>query len=302
MKWNKVSAAIIITFLSAHSLYAGAGTTGGVVLKETVGARALALGDAFTAVATGADAVSWNPAGIATVEKKSISAMYMNEILDVGFMSLNAALPFGNQGIGMSIVNLSGGDIELNSVDGTSKTVNAENDYVLSAAYARTFNNFSGGITVKYLKSTLIETESATAFAADLGVQHSVAQVPGLSLAAVVQNVGTEIKYISEGDPLPLTAKVGGAYTLPLGTLGENNLLFSTDIIKPRELSVRANIGVEYTYNNFFSLRGGYKFNYDVDSFTAGFGLHLKNFILDYAFAPKDVLGDTYKVSLSLEF
>lgn len=303
MKGLKIITTLLSVIILSIQLYAGAGTTGGVVLKETVGARALALGDAFTAVANDADSIYWNPAGLTALEKKSISAMYMNEILDVSFMSLNAALTLSaKQGVGVSIVNLSGGDIELNALDGASKTVKAENDYVLSAAYAKAFGNLSTGITVKYLKSTLVEAESATAFAADLGAQHTVTQVPGLTIAAVIQNIGSKIKYIDEGDPLPLTGKLGCAYRLPLGALGENHLLVSTDIIQPKELSLRANVGVEYTYNNLISLRGGYKFNYDVDSFAAGFGLHVKNFILDYAFAPKDVLGDTYKLSLTLQF
>jgi hypothetical protein len=152
---------------------------------------------------------------------------------------------------------------------------------------------------VKYLSSTLAEEESASTIAVDLGCLYQVPNIEGVSIGLNLQNMGGGMKYIEEEDPLPFTIKVGGAYTKAL----ENNILtISGDLNKPKELSARFNLGAEYLYNQVMAVRAGYKFGYDVDSFTAGFGVKINSYSLDYAFAPKGDLGDNHRISLGIKF
>ena len=66
-----------IVSVSAPSLYAGGpGSTGAVELKIPVGPRAIAMGQAFVAVADDANAVYWNPAGLNQLGGSEITAQY----------------------------------------------------------------------------------------------------------------------------------------------------------------------------------------------------------------------------------
>ncbi|MFI5363252.1 MAG: hypothetical protein ACHQ49_14895, partial [Elusimicrobiota bacterium] len=62
----------------------GVGTSGADFLNVGVGARALAMGRAFTAVDTGADAnaVNWNPGALGLVDKANVTASYNSLFMD----------------------------------------------------------------------------------------------------------------------------------------------------------------------------------------------------------------------------
>lgn len=285
----------------AIQLYAGAGTTSGIILRESLGARSLAMGEAFTGVASGPETIFWNPAGLAGMEKTELSAMYFREIVDMGLMSIQHAQPLaGHGGIGLALESFSAGDMELNYLDGSSKSVNAQSDYIINLAYGKKLgDSFSAGANLKYLNSTLAEVESASTMAVDLGCLYKLPAINCLAIGLNVQNIGGGMKYIEEKDPLPLTIRVGAAY---IKALQNNTLTISGDLNKPKELSARFNMGFEYLYNQAIALRTGYKFGYDVDSFTAGFGVKISHYSLDYAFAPKGDLGDNHRISLGIQF
>jgi len=58
-------------FIFNLSFAGGAGTSGAIVLKQTVGARPLGMGEAFVA-----GVLHWNPAGLSQIRKHEISAIY----------------------------------------------------------------------------------------------------------------------------------------------------------------------------------------------------------------------------------
>jgi hypothetical protein len=301
MKIIKTLSILFHMLLLTSLLYAGAGTTGGAILKESLGARSLAMGDAYTGVATGPETIFWNPAGLATMDKPEVSAMYFKEIAEMGLMSIQYAQPLAEYGTaGIAVESFSAGDMELNYLDGTSKSVKAQQDIVLNLAYAKEIvESFSAGANLKYLSSTLAEAESASTMTMDLGLLYKLTQVEGLSLGLNLQNIGGGMKYIEEEDPLPFTVRVGAAFTKDLQN---NALTISGDLNKPKELSTRFNVGAEYLYNKVMAIRAGYKFGYDVDSFTAGFGVKIDRYSLDYAFAAKGDLGDNHRISFGIKF
>lgn len=83
----------------------------------------------------------------------------------------------------------------------------------------------------------------------------------------------------------------------------------------PADNQERLNGGLELTFSERFSLRGGYNYNYDTDGFTLGFGVNVpfsaeKNLLrVDYAYADLGNLTDTssfmnqpHRFSLSFQF
>jgi hypothetical protein len=90
-----------------------------------------------------------------------------------------------------------------------------------------------------------------------------------------VQNFSTDLKYEHESFSTPLTFKIG--LSMNMLDFWENasrsSLLFAVDAIHPRDFSERMNLGLEYNYLGLFSIRCGYRMNYDMGNFTAGAGV-----------------------------
>ncbi|TKJ43238.1 hypothetical protein CEE34_11605, partial [Candidatus Aerophobetes bacterium Ae_b3a] len=67
---------ILILSLNLISYANGPGTTTASFLKIGIGARAAAMGDAFTALALDGTSLYWNPAALSQIKTKDISAAY----------------------------------------------------------------------------------------------------------------------------------------------------------------------------------------------------------------------------------
>lgn len=101
-----------------------------------------------------------------------------------------------------------------------------------------------------------------------------------LRFAMVVQHFSKDIhfdsvpEYKHEHFSMPLTFKIGLAMAASdfLPEFKSHQLTLSADLIHPRDFTERVHLGMEYWYKNLLALRGGYKFNYDSESFTGGVG------------------------------
>jgi hypothetical protein len=98
--------------------------------------------------------------------------------------------------------------------------------------------------------------------------------------------------------------------------LGNNALLLESDnsrlgvafdLFQPNDFAQQAHLGVEYLYAGIVAVRGGYKFNYDADGFTAGLGLQQTiaqtRFSFDYSYGALNYnLGNVHRISLGVGF
>jgi hypothetical protein len=66
------------------------------------------------------------------------------------------------------------------------------------------------------------------------------------------------------------------------------------------------NFGTEYTFNNLIALRGGWKFSYDQENVTAGFGVRLNslgfNSTIDYGYNNFKYLPGTHSFTFEMQF
>ena len=184
----------------------GVGTSGGLTLIETSAARSAALGEAFTPVTNDVAAFHYNPASLGSLDNGHASFMYQKGLVDDAFGQFSMGTPIKQGSLGLSIGYYNGGDIEL--FDGTTeRTVNAQTDLTVGIGYAHNFGKTSIGVTGKYLSSELIETEKAQAFAGDLGI--GVPLHSRVHFGAALQNFGSQLKFVEEGDDLPRIARGG---------------------------------------------------------------------------------------------
>jgi hypothetical protein len=298
-------------------------------------ARGTALGDAYTTWASGAEALFWNPSGLAAIEHHELTSTYINWIFDTQQGALAYALPIGGAGaLGVQIQYVDFGEFEETS--GSSPYIKDPNtpgltgrtfhpySYLLGISYGRSLTDqFSVGITVKYVNESLFNGESVTAmvsqdnyervktwadgFLFDLGVKY-LTGYRSIVIAASVQNFGANVKYAKESNPVPLLFRFGiGANVMGPDALlliqEKNRIGVAFDLFQPNDYTQQAHLGVEYEFMNSFSLRCGYKFNYDYEGLTLGAGIK-QNFgsvelLLDYSYGSIGTyLGNVQRISL----
>lgn len=305
----------LILIFSCSSLFAlgkkNIGTTGANFLKLGVNARAISMGEAYTAVSDGSDAIYWNPAGLDYVKGQSFSFMHAVYLSNIFYDFTSYAKRIGNAGtMGFGMQYLSSGNIdetdEFGSNVGTLKPYNL----ALSAGWAMKINQFldsdeegdlSVGIVGKFIQSKIIET--AVAGAADFGINWSPVEKYTFSLVA--QNIGPSFKFKEELDHLPLNFKLGSSYKI------SKPFLIALDANFPRDNDPYGAFGFEYKQSIIkdlsFNMRSGYNSRTvsginGLTSISSGVGFGWKNYELDFAWVPFGELGHTYRVSLAAKF
>ncbi|MEW6618793.1 MAG: PorV/PorQ family protein [bacterium] len=257
---------LILTILTFPIICQAASDTGADFLKLGVGARASAMGEAFCAVADSVDSIYYNPAGLARLKQKEVSAMYGDKREDTARTLLTYCQPLEDEDeagvFACGIIYQDLGEIETrNNQNQFTGNLNP-NEFALLFAYARPYtDNLSIGGNLKYIQRDLKKVK-AKGFALDLGVLY-YPQLPDLTLGACLENLGTKI----EGDELPLNLRVGLAYC-PI-----ENLTGTIDLNQPLYNSkLGTNVGLEYTYN-ILAVRIGYlNKGREVSGLTYGFG------------------------------
>ena len=116
---------------------------------------------------------------------------------------------------------------------------------------------------------------SLDVLAFDFGVLYKTG-FKSLNIGMSVRNFSREVKYKKEGFQLPLIFQIGASFNfadIMDVDKNEHSLLLTVDANHPRDFPEQIMIGVEYTFMNLISLRGGYSAPNDERNFSAGVGL-----------------------------
>ena len=285
----------------------GVGTSGADFMTIGVGARALAMGQAFTAVDSGADAnaINWNPGTLGFVDKANVSASYNSLFADENQGFLGYAMPVGKDGTGgvwaagINYLMVSNIEQRAGDTENPDSTFSNQN-YAASGSYAKTLGeHVSLGGNLKYIH-TSIGSVAENAMAVDFG---GLVRTPveNLTVGAALRNLGTNIG----PDSMPLTFKGGVAYKM----FGQKLLLASDINWLETERLAYWSLGGEYWISPNLAVRGGYEFGHGADQLQSqfvglgvGLGVKFSRFTMDYAFLPYGDLGNTHRVTLGLRF
>ena len=283
---------IILSFTFSHGL-ADNGEIGAQFLKIGVSPRASGMGETTVAVVDNPFALTINPAGLTALKGKQFVLSHRFWLQEMSHDYLAAAIikPWGTVGFGLvysSSGNIPGYENFLYTKDYSAT------DLALQLGYGKMLGaRLSVGVTGMFL-SQKIEEESASGMALTLGGRYRLGEHSSLGLA--VRNIGGEMKFIEQGDPLPTTFEIGGARLLKFG---EHSLLLAASMQKVVKEEVNFQVGSEFLFRNLLALRAGYRSRY---SFSAGFGLLWRNLRFDYGYAPYSDLTDTHHFGVSLAF
>jgi hypothetical protein len=176
-----------------------------------VGARPLALGEAYVALADDISAIYWNPAGLVQLRRQETGFTYNRWFEDIGYYFFGYAHLLNDSVFALSVYYL--GEEILRGVTKEVIPLVSLLCMISLLSYSRKLSDkLSMGLNLKFISEKL-EDEVANAFAFDLGAFYRTG-IPNLNLGLNIQNIGTKIKFIKQSADLPLNYKLGLAYGL----------------------------------------------------------------------------------------
>jgi hypothetical protein len=301
-------------------------------LKVGVVPNAVSLGDAYTAVGKGVEALFYNPAGLSEVEGKAeVFVGFTKWIADINYFAAGASWSLGNVGaVGVSFVSVDYGDIigtrlvpasEIGTdVLGYRETGPLSNvgAYALGLGFSRSITDvFTMGAQVKAAYQSLgqsvlasgTKTNEMTKLAFDMGVKYYT-PIRSFRFGMSIRNFSSSVKYEEITTHLPLTFAVGCAADLAdfLKKAWDRKdvLLASFEFTHPNDYSERVHFGLRYNFMNLLALNLGYVTNHDLCGFSAGFSVTGKALgaaaELSYSYSDVAIFDDLSRISLRLRF
>lgn len=319
-----------------ESSVSNVGTNAAAFLGIGIGARATAMGGAYTAIADDAAALYWNPAGLSDCQHVQFILHHNDWFLDISHDFVGVVIPAGDHAFGAQLTYLGVPDQEIRTIaepEGTGKFYNAS-DVALGLSYAYQFTDrFSMGMTLKYIGQRIYNS-SGTAVAVDFGALYRPSSIDWLRLGMQIANFGSDIQlsghaldikvdsdplhYSNDGLPaqmatdvfaLPLIFRFGLAF-IPFDNR-THQLTGAVDLIHPSNNSESLNVGIEYEFKGFLAFRTGYfgvleKDFQESGGLTAGAGLKIYTggvlVSVDYAYQEHLFLDAVNRFSLMIAF
>jgi hypothetical protein len=243
------------------------------------GAKAIALGNAFVAIADNPWAVAYNPAGLTQLTTYQGSVFFVPRQFDLPELktaSLAVAVPFAFASCGLSVEQF-GFDLYR------------ETKFTIAAG--RTIDwGVSAGISLNLQRVSIERYGSTQCFTIDVGLLASALDNLGLGFA--LKNVAAA-KIGSKGERLPQILLVGARYS----PLRDSQLTLEMEKDTRYPFIVKA--GVEQRFFEVFALRLGVASN--PDKFSGGFGIRFSVFEFSYAGYSHAQLGWTHQLEISFQ-
>lgn len=300
-----------------------AGTASATFLRIGIGARAVGMGESFVAVANDPSAVYWNPAGLASLQRREFSVSHVQWPADVDYDHLTLILPSRRLGGSVALqFGVLGTDIQETTElqpFGTGRTF-TYSDMVAGVAFSRRWTDkLLVGTGIKFVREDLgsaVGGPTTQSFLFDVGSIYYLG-IGSVRIATSLTNFGASLRpsgtYTSPYDGStaqydafdpPLMFRYGVAFE-PVENEGQR-LTTSFEVAQPADNEQLFKAGAEWLYKGTFALRTGYNFRADALKLSAGAGFtgefgSLRG-AFDYAYTDGGFLGAVHRLSLGVRF
>jgi hypothetical protein len=296
--------AVLSACLAARAAHAK--PAGFAFLEVPAGARASALGGAYSSLASGAEAAFWNPAGLEAVQGVQVTGSHTEFLESLRHEQFAVAGRLAGGGASASLRAGYSQPVDERDELGNLIGTFGSHDLEFALGYGRPVApGVAVGGTGQVVRERIANV-SATTFAFGLGTVLEPKRWPGLRLGLSAHNLGPAAAYTIEGAkgspvPLPAAVQAGASYRRDafLGCTVSSSL----EGRFTRGRNGVAMLGAELAHASGAALRLGFRANDEATRFGFGVGWALPVLRFDYAFVPYRLdLGDTHRVSFTAQF
>lgn len=245
----------IVFSIPCFSSQEGQGGLPGAFLRTGVGARALGMGRAFTALADDATSAYWNPAGLALLERTEIHSTMSALSMDRTSSFISCALSLTNRSsLAFSWSRYGDTNIIGRDIDGvfTRNYEKSQNTFVISYGRSMSDRLFIGA-NLKYFSNHLFDYDgSGTGF--DLGAL--IIPTPRIRMGIVVQDISGNLAWdtnLETIEKIPLVTRVG-LTTMPFSPVFK----ICFDYEKINGMNALFHYGLEMDLLKSLQIRAGY--------------------------------------------
>ena len=347
---RKLIFTLFVALLTLTTVYAGnpdrQGEAGAHQLLMNPWARSAGLHSMSTSLVTGVEAFRINVAGMSRIDGTQVNlghAIYFDGV-DISMNAIGLAQRIGKNGaIGFSIMAIDFGDIRVttaNQPEGTGATY-SPSFFNLGFGYSHIFENkVSVGVTLRAVSEN-IRDATANALAIDAGVQYVTGARDQFRFGIALRNVGSRMRYEGEGLSIPNTVTDDGeSYQVAVNQRSDDlelqsllNIGLSYDVISDdmNRLTLIGNFtsnafsrdnlgaGLEYTFNEMFTIRGAYRYVLDQGNdiigeeiytgLAGGFSVSVPfskeensgRFAIDYGYRTTKIFNGTHNIGLRID-
>ena len=284
----------------------------GEFLRMGAGARAMGMGNAYTAVEGDIYCSYFNPAGLSSMAQSQFALSIRYLSMDRRFMHLAYGRRIGpDADFAISWIQSGTDDIIGRDLNGKPTGSLEDKRNAFSITFSKNATRWlSFGVNTK-LALWKLGGEDARAYGFDVGA--ILRPVNRLAFSFVVRDLKSRYKWKTErwnsyifgadGQPLEKEDKFPLYYTMGCAYRAfADKLLLSATLENVEDNPIGLNLGASYAYNDRFTLRTGI-YNYtssdemNAGSFTYGFSIRItRSITFDYAYVPDDFEDDSVHI------
>ncbi|NLB34557.1 MAG: hypothetical protein GX817_01875 [Elusimicrobia bacterium] len=262
---RKVALGALVMTGFCGTLSAGAGPA--AYLNQGIGARAMGMGGAFTAVADDASAAYWNPAGLALIDNIQGTLIFQRlseadwpglEDIAPSFSFFNFVLPMSRTGLlnagvaSLSIATFGIDNIPLTQMDASGNLsrgsfTDKESAIIFSAGYPILGDDMLIGLSIRYLSLDFDGVDGASASGWDMQIGQMFHLNQYINLGFTLQRGPTMVWESGYKDTGDIRARLGLAYEREFGY--QFDLTSSLDLIQQKDMPLQASLGAELGFN-----------------------------------------------------
>ena len=283
-------------------------------IQMGISARSAGLGGAFTSITNDQTTVFFNPGALSSVEKSSVSATFMQHVLDIASGQAIYTLPFdknSSERFAVSAIYTSYGAFDRTDEFGSITGTFSANNVAFMGSYSNELDStLSYGCNAKFLYASLDDLAS-TAIALDAGVLYRL-PASRTNIGFSILNIGTQLStFTGFTDRLPVDVRLGINHRLRglplLLNFTFHHLADDADAFFDRVGNF--GIGGEFILSKIVNLRLGYD-NYirnatsiqgqrRFSGFAAGIGVKTEYVIIDYAASALGTAGSIHRLTVT---
>lgn len=305
---------ICILFIAASNViytqdFRKTATAGFTFLEIPVTARAAALGESSISLSDmNSQGIFNNPAilGFSNMSH-SFSGSYSNWFADIKHYASSYSINFEFGVLALGVVVLDYGSMPRTITGGGQGVFNIIGSFEANAvsfglAYSKLLTDrFSFGVVAKYVEEK-IDIYKASNLLFDGGVLYYTG-LGSLRIAASLQNFGTNSKFIADEFKMPIMLRLGASAEVIGDKNSDYRVTLISEALHPTDADERINLGTEISWNEIITLRAGYKFFYDEETYSFGLGINPKlqfPFVADFSLADYGRLGNNIRFTIQL--